>query len=350
MDKANLNLERKTMLNVHELDQVPQLKGLSSGELKQLAQIMDKRDYPKGETIFSKDQPANHFYLLIQGKVKIEEITSQKSPETSNALGPGAYLGDFSSSAKATYPNTIQALTDCKLLVFDKAGFNQLSTGNPGCGLKIIKSITINLCRRSRKLDERYTDMVDYMIDGEHYDSRHRMSTAEKGPGAAVAKALTPVTEHELEGIPLLAELTTNEKKKIAPIIGSGNYLAQEHIFAEHTRGGELYIVRAGAVKISKMIQQGKVLTLSILKEGKFFGVLSLLEEEEHTATVEAVKESQIFVINKLAFEEFMQQQPACGLKIMRHICQDVHRLLSKIEQDFDFTSKYVWESGPFYL
>jgi CRP/FNR family transcriptional regulator len=103
-------------------------------------------------------------------------------------------------------------------------------------------------------------------------------------------------------------------------------------------------------VKLSKLVQQDKTVTLSILDKGKFFGVLSLLEEAAHTAAAQAIRNSRILLMDKPAFEELMQQEPGCGLKIMGHICQEVYSLLNKIEQDFNHTSRYVWETGPFYL
>ncbi len=338
------------MLNLGEFDQLAQFKALNTEELKELAQVIDKRAYPKGEIIYSKNQDADHFYLIKQGEVEIGETTALKSSHIRLTLGPGAYLGGLPLLAEARHSNTVRVLTDCELLIFDRAGFEQLINRNPGCGLKIMRGIIIYLCLRIRKMSEKYTDMVDYMIDGEFYDSRHHMLMTGKRSATKKARELSPIKESELEGIPLFADFTAAEKKNIAHIMASCNYQAEEIIYEEHAKGGKLYIIKDGAVKISKRVQQHREVTLSTLEEGKFFGVLSLLEETEHTATTEAIKDSRILVIEKPAFEEFIKQAPACGIKMLSYICQNVYRLLSKIEQDYDYTSNYVWESGPYYL
>ncbi len=338
------------MLNIGELDQIAQFKALNAGELKEISQIMDKRTYLKGEIIYKKDQNADQFYLIKQGEVEIGETTALKSSHIRLTLGPGAYLGGLSLLAGARHSNTVCALNDCELLIFERAGFEKLINQNQSCGLKIMRDLIIYLCLRIRKISEKYTDMVDYMIDGEFYDSRHHMAMTEKSSAPAKAKKLSPITERELEGISLFADFSALEKKNIARIMTGCDYLAEELIYEEHTTGGKLYIIKDGAVKISKRVQQHREVTLSALEEGKFFGVLSLLEETEHTATVEAIKNSRILMIDKPGFEEFIKQAPGCGIKMMRYICQNVYRLLSKIEQDYDYTSNYVWESGPYYL
>jgi CRP-like cAMP-binding protein len=336
------------MLDVKELEGTPQFEGLNSEEFKQLSHIVAKGYYKKGEAIVKENQPDDSLYIIKKGEVKLEKSATQAGKHIGNLLGTGICLGSLSPSADVTYPTTVRALSDCELLVVDKAGFKQLTERNPGLGLKIMEGVTAYLCHLSRKLDERYIDIVDYMIDGELYGSRHRPPVEEVVQ--APAKPLTKVSARELTGISLFADFAADEREEIARIMNGCEYKEGEHIFVEHTSGGELYIIQAGMVKISKKTQEGKTTTLSILKEGKFFGVLSLLEQTAHTATAEVVKDSRILIMEKQAFEELARQDPRCGLNLMNHIYQEVYNLLNKIEHDLNFTSNYVWEAGPFYL
>ncbi len=339
-------------MDILELERIEQFKDLGRKELQRLAEVVAKEFYAKGEIIFQQQQPADFFYLLKQGVVKLEKIMPHEPPHVSSTLEAGAYLGNFSFLPEAKHSSTAQALADCELLVFNHAVFNRLTKQHPGCGLKILKGIIVYLCQLLRKMDEGYLNVVDYMIDGEFYGTRHQTPAAGEASELKQTgtKRLTPVTGEELYEIPLFVELSSRERESVAQAIAGCSYQEGENIFDEHTSGGKLFIVYQGVVKISKRVQQDKVITISILRGGRFFGVLSLFEDDMHSATAQAIRDSRVLSMEKQAFEELIQKEPRCGLKIMNHICQEVYDLMRKIEQDFHYTSKYVWETGPFYV
>jgi len=338
------------MLKVEELQSLAQFRVFNDQELAHLSHILDKKSYPPGQFIFDEEQPAEYLFLLKQGEVSLTKLTQAHQPRSLYQLRAGNYLGNLALLSDVKYSTTAQAVTQAELLALSKSAFDQLAQTNPACALKLLKELVIYLCHLSREWDERYIDMVDYMIDGELYGSRYHPPSEEAQRVETTPGTPFKVQRRKLEHIPLFAQLSKEESAKVVQITQGRTFRAGESIFSEQDIGRELYIIQEGVVKISKQVQKERRVTLSILREGRFFGVLSILEEKRHTGEAVALKDSHILIIEKDDFEQLMQTQPSASLKIMRQICEDVVQLMRKIEEDFHYTTKYVWEFGPFYL
>ncbi len=153
-------------MDIQELQKIAQFNELDADELAALAKVVQKVQYDKGKYLYKEKKPAHNFYLLCQGQIRREKFSPKKQEQKINVVKPGAYLGNFSMSADARYKEDSIALTDCIVLVFPWAEFSDFSAKEPRIAAKIIKSIIIYLCHLSRKMDEKYVDVVYYMIDG----------------------------------------------------------------------------------------------------------------------------------------------------------------------------------------
>lgn len=73
----------------------PFLKGLSSAQVETLLREAMPVEYPAGTTIFHEGEPANRFYLIIDGEVELEFPPEEKddAPYPVATLGAGDVLG-----------------------------------------------------------------------------------------------------------------------------------------------------------------------------------------------------------------------------------------------------------------
>jgi len=88
----------------------------------------------------------------------------------------------------------------------------------------------------------------------------------------------------DIEELPLFKGLTGDELKAIAEIITSDVFPAGKPIFEE----GEvtcpcIYIIQKGKVDVQKHNKDGDTLTLSVQREGSFFGELSFIDNKPHS-------------------------------------------------------------------
>ncbi len=115
------------------------------------------------------------------------------------------------------------------------------------------------------------------------------------------------------------------ETKKIK----SGSIICQEN-----AEGKEMYVIQSGKVKVYKTINSKKI-ELVNLKENDFFGEMCLLLGGPRTATVEALENTEVIVLNKENFIKKIQTDIKFADKILLTMARRVkglHSIITNLE------------------
>ncbi|MCL6584279.1 MAG: cyclic nucleotide-binding domain-containing protein [bacterium] len=147
----------------------------------------------------------------------------------------------------------------------------------------------------------------------------------------------------QLKEIKLFKDLSIKELESISNIARVQKYKAGEIIIKENEIGKELYAIVEGSVRISKLLPGGEKVTFTTLKKGSFFGELSLLTQKAHSATAEAIEDTQLVVISKIDFDRFIESSPQAGFKIFKVIIVEISDLLNQMNNRFIDMMGYMW-------
>ena len=98
-------------------------------------------------------------------------------------------------------------------------------------------------------------------------------------------------------------------------------YAPGELVIRKGDEGSELFIVRSGgvAVEIGEGLAQTEVARLTA---GQFFGEMSLMTGEKRTASVRAVVETELLVIDKAALQAVLESAPDLAARISRILAE----------------------------
>lgn len=149
----------------------------------------------------------------------------------------------------------------------------------------------------------------------------------------------------DIEELPLFKGLTGDELKAIAEIVTSDTYSAGKPVFEE----GEvtcpcIYIIQKGKVDVQKRSKDGDLLTLSVQREGSFFGELSFIDNKPHSATMTtASEESVVLKIDRSDFDKLVQRFPGAGYKVLMNITQDISKIARRMNTQFMDMADYVY-------
>jgi CRP/FNR family transcriptional regulator/CRP/FNR family cyclic AMP-dependent transcriptional regulator len=154
------------------------------------------------------------------------------------------------------------------------------------------------------------------------------------------------VTKEQLKDVLLFEGLSPVELEDVAKYLTFKKYAKGETIFEENTGGRKLYIIQQGKVCISKIVQKGEKQNLTIMKDGEFFGEISLLDGKPHSATAVALRDSSIFILSKEQFDKLLAQDIPGGYQLMQRICMTLCKLLRQMDEKFIDMIKFVWEFG----
>jgi len=129
-----------------------------------------------------------------------------------------------------------------------------------------------------------------------------------------------------LKKIPIFSHLTEEELKKVDEITKVRKYRKNMIIFIEGEYGNELYFIKKGSVKISKLLEDGSEKILHFLKEGDIFAEVLLLGGGEYPATAEAIEDAEIGIIENELLEELLRKNGEITLKILKVMAERLRR------------------------
>jgi CRP/FNR family cyclic AMP-dependent transcriptional regulator len=121
-----------------------------------------------------------------------------------------------------------------------------------------------------------------------------------------------------LKGVDLFSALDDAQLDTLASMIIEKGYKKAEIILMEDDDSSQsLFIIAKGEVKVVLTAEDGREAILASLKEGDFFGEMSLLDGEPRSATVRAVEDSRLLTIRREDFLAAMRKQPDLALTLL---------------------------------
>jgi CRP-like cAMP-binding protein len=115
------------------------LRGLSDLELQAVLAEARSQKLADGAFFFMEADPAEKSYILLNGKVKLGQLTEVGQQVILGYLIPGRVFGIISMLKKVTYPVSAQAVGECQALVWDQVTMNRLMDAHPRMGLNALR-------------------------------------------------------------------------------------------------------------------------------------------------------------------------------------------------------------------
>lgn len=135
----------------------------------------------------------------------------------------------------------------------------------------------------------------------------------------------------QLRRVPLFAHLSDIELGRIRQAVREKGYPRGSVILFEHDPGDALYVVIGGQVKVVLIAEDGREVILALLKEGDFFGEMSLIDDQPRSAHVIATEDAQLLVLRRDDFLACMDDMPRIALGLLRALSRRLRQADDKI-------------------
>jgi CRP/FNR family transcriptional regulator, cyclic AMP receptor protein len=107
-------------------------------------------------------------------------------------------------------------------------------------------------------------------------------------------------------------------------------FAAGEVLFREGETGDKVFFIMQGRVKVHQTHSEGHEQELAQLGDADIVGEMAVLDERPRSATVTALEETEVMVVEKENFLASMEQQPQLAIRFLKLLSERIHRLNDK--------------------
>lgn len=125
-----------------------------------------------------------------------------------------------------------------------------------------------------------------------------------------------------LERNRLFRGVPREEIQKYAHLFHEHDYKAKEIVFSEGDLGDAIYLLKTGHVRLYRVTEDGKEITLNILGPGDVFGELALFKETHRQTFAEAVDPAHICAASVEDFTRLMGHKPMLTVMVANEIAR----------------------------
>jgi cAMP-dependent protein kinase regulator len=262
------------------LPPIPLFSDLNREELTRVMEKIQARRFAKGKAVCREGDLGNSIYIISRGKVAITRRPPGKEKTVLNELQEGDFFGEFGFFSNARRQATVEALADTEVLEITQGDLAKIIQEFPSVSKVLFK----------------------------FYKAR--------------------VLDNLLAGSALFQTFSPEERHKILEAVTLEEFPAGVLVIEEGTRGECLYILKSGEVEVFASGSQKEKVTLATLKEGDYFGEISLITGRPRTASVKTLRPSELVRLGKEDFDRIVALHPET-LKVLEESLQT--RLESKL-------------------
>lgn len=143
---------------------VPAFAGMAGEALDDVLAQAQPIHVRKGDTVFSQGQTAEHFYLLLHGRLRVTRLNGQGQQIVVRFIGPGELFGIAMAIRVDEYPGTATAAVDSLALSWPNSAWAGLVARHPALALNTMGMIGARLQDSQTRVLEMSTQQVERRI------------------------------------------------------------------------------------------------------------------------------------------------------------------------------------------
>ena len=265
---SQFDLEKDLSINDDEmselLDTLPKIQLFSQLKKEEFHDIIDQVELKKfndGDVIIKEDDTGKDFYLIVEGEVEIlKNVNGNNIPLAT--LGEGSFFGEFAFLTGAKRSASVVSSGVTNVIEFTEDMMNG-----------IIK---------------KYPHIAEVLV--EFYRERI-LSTM---------LAISPLFQH----------FDPSDRRTLIDQFEFIEFAEDKEIIKEGDEGDGMYLIMFGKVKVTKKGKSDEEVELATLKEGDFFGEISLLTKGPRTASIITLEKTGVFKLSSNDFNQMIMMYP----------------------------------------
>jgi CRP/FNR family transcriptional regulator len=131
----------------------------------------------------------------------------------------------------------------------------------------------------------------------------------------------------------VFGDVETRELEEVAKVAVPRHWDRGEVIFREGDVGDTCYLLRSGAILLTREHQDGRTVALAELRAGMLFGELAMFRGERRSATAEVVEPASALALLATDMQRLIRRNPDLALKLLANLAERVSRTNERLLQ-----------------
>jgi CRP-like cAMP-binding protein len=148
------NLKDLPARDMRRLHAIPMLQGLSEHALRRLLSAAIVRRVPAGTTLFIQDEPADRFFVLLDGWVKLYRLGEDGTEAVVTIVALGETFAEAAMFASARFPVCAETVGEATVLSFDANGLSHSLADDPGIAFAMLGSLSLRLRHLVERIEQ----------------------------------------------------------------------------------------------------------------------------------------------------------------------------------------------------
>lgn len=238
-----------------------------------------------GEALFHQDEPGDSMYVLARGNLDVTVDNEDGSAVRIDRLGPGASVGEMALLSGQPRTATVTAGSDAQLVCLTRAGFEALAQEHP----QLISEFTRSMIPRWQR--------------------------------AQLAGVLSG----------LFGDLGAQSLIEYQKWLQWRHLSTGEVLFHQGEEEEAMYVVVNGRLRYEARDEDGHVVARGEAGPGQTIGEFALFSDEPRSATVQALRESNVVRLDRTLFQQMVQSYPQAMMEVTRIIVDRRRRSLKAV-------------------
>ncbi len=252
---------KPAQIRVDTLPHIPLFSELTTEEFVKVLTKITPRTFAPESIICKEGEEGNSIFVISQGEVSIYKKNREGKQTWLNNLKEGDFFGEFGFLSESGRKASVKAVNETEVLEISKESFKEI-------------------------IDE-FPRVSEVMVD--FYKNR--------------------VLNNLLALSPLFEQLKAEEREKVVEKFQLMVKDKDTIIVREGEVGDHLYLIHSGEVEVYTE-KEGRKVVLAHLREGEFFGEISLITGERRTATAKTTQQTRLMVLSKEDFDSIVSEFP----------------------------------------
>jgi len=139
-----------------------------------------------------------------------------------------------------------------------------------------------------------------------------------------------------LRRVPLLADLSPSDLKRVAAIATEHHFLDGDIIFEQNEPGSEMHVIASGEVRVLVENEGQPSREVARRRAGETVGEMSVISGSLRSATLIAAGDVHVLCLDQKSFEGLLRERPEVSLAVMRMLCERLRQATQREDAQYD--------------